>query len=79
MKKCIILKDMTDPNSHAMYLQKKIPLRIQRRTAPYYGVVMMPTKFPFNQVLEEVIRLHWSSDHNLVSMTKNFAGKCIDF
>ena len=79
MKKCIILKDMMDPHSHAIYEQKKIPIRISRSTAPYYGVVMMPTKFPFNQVLEDIMRQHWSSDGNLVSMTKKFSSKCIDF
>lgn len=79
MKKIIILKDMQDPATHGKYHQMKIPIRLPRRTSPYYGVVLLPEKYPFNKNLDEIIGQHWSSDADLVGMTKIFAKKCIDF
>jgi hypothetical protein len=79
MKKCIVHRDMIDPATHAKYLNMKVPLRITRRTVPYYGVVLMPSKFNFSHTLDDIIQHHWSSDSSLVTMNKNFAGKCIDF
>lgn len=56
----------------------KIPIRLPKRTAPYFGVVRCP-KYNFSSYLNEIIKLHWSSDNDLVGMTKIFTKKCIDF
>jgi hypothetical protein len=53
-------------------------VRLPRRTAPYFGVVRCP-KYNFSQYLEEIVKLHWSSDNNLVKMTKAFTSKCLSF
>lgn len=78
MKKCIILKEMQDPGMHTKFHKLRIPIRLPRRTAPYYGVVNCP-KYNFNLHLEEIVKTHWSSDNDLVGMTKIFTKKCIDF
>jgi len=51
---------------------------LPRRTAPYYGVVICP-KYDYNSFLEKIVKNHWSSDSDLVGMTKIFTKKCIDF
>jgi hypothetical protein len=78
MKKCIVLKEMQDPANHSRFQRMKIPIRLPKRTAPYFGVVRCP-KYNFSSYLNEIIRLHWSSDNDLVGMTKIFTKKCIDF
>jgi len=78
MKKCIILKEMQDPAYHAKFLKLKIPIRLPKRTAPYFGVVRCP-KYNFSSFLDDIVKLHWSSDNDLVGMTKIFTKKCIDF
>jgi hypothetical protein len=42
-------------------------------------VVRLPARFNFSKCLEEIVRQHWSSDSDLVGMTKIFTKKCIDF
>ncbi len=78
MKKCIVLKEMQDSNNHEKFKKLKIPIRLPKKTAPYFGVVRCP-KYNFPQYLEEIIKQHWSSDADLVGMTKIFTKKCIDF
>lgn len=39
MKKCIVLKDMGDPANHSRFAKLKIPNRLSKKTAPYFGVV----------------------------------------
>lgn len=39
MKKCIVLKEMQDPLNHQKFLKLKIPVRLPKRTAPYFAVV----------------------------------------
>mmetsp|Transcript_43579 Transcript_43579/g.42086 ORF Transcript_43579/g.42086 Transcript_43579/m.42086 type:complete len:392 (-) Transcript_43579:3081-4256(-) len=78
MKKCIILKEMQNPLSHTKYVRLKIPIRLSKKTAPYFGVVRCP-KYNLAYFLNEIIKNHWSSDNDLVGMTKIFTRKCIDF
>lgn len=80
MKKCILLKEMQDPANHQKFQKLKIPVRLPRRTAPYFGVVKFNgPRFAFGKFLDEVKKQHWSSDGDLVGMTKIFTKKCIDF
>jgi hypothetical protein len=78
MKKCIVLKEMQDTTNHEKFFKLKIPIRFSKKTAPYFGVVRCP-KYNFSQYLDEIIKQHWSSDADLVGMTKIFTKKCIDF
>jgi hypothetical protein len=55
MKKCIILKEMQDPINHQKFLKMKIPVRLPKRTAPYFGVVDCP-KYNFSSWLEEIVK-----------------------
>ena len=56
----------------------KIPIRLSKKTSPYFGVVLCP-KYNFNSYMTEIKKQHWSSDNDLVGMTKIFTKKCIDF
>ena len=78
MKKCIVLKEMQDTESHEKFAKLKIPIRLPKRTAPYFGVVRCP-KYNFSEYLGDIIKQHWSSDADLVGMTKIFTKKSIDF
>ena len=46
MKKCTVIKDMQDTSTHAMFLKNKVPIRLRKKTAPYFGVVRCP-KYKF--------------------------------
>jgi hypothetical protein len=78
MKKCIVLKEMQNTESHEKFAKLKIPIRLPKRTAPYFGVVRCP-KYNFSEYLGDIIKQHWSSDANLVAMTKIFTKKSIEF
>lgn len=55
MKKCIVLKEMQDTESHEKFAKLKIPIRLPKRTAPYFGVVRCP-KYNFSEYLGEIIK-----------------------
>jgi len=71
MKKCVILKEMEDPNNFQKFLRMKIPIRLSKKTSPYFGVVRCP-KYNFIYNLEEIQSKHFSSDEDLVAMTRIF-------
>lgn len=68
MKKCIVLKQMQDSNNHQKFQKLKIPIRLPKRTAPYFGVVRCP-KYNFGENLDKIIQQHWSSDSDIWGMT----------
>lgn len=78
MKKCVILKEMEDPANYAKFQRLKIPVRLCKKTSPYFGVVRCP-KYNFGYNYEEIQNQHFSSDEDLVAMTRIFIQKCIDF
>lgn len=47
MKKCVILKEMEDPRNYEKFERMKIPLRLSKKTYPYFGVVRCP-KYNFS-------------------------------
>ena len=53
MKKCVILKEMEDPQNYAKFLRMKIPIRLSKKTSPYFGVVRCP-KYNFSYNYEEI-------------------------
>lgn len=42
MKKCIVMKEMHDPSQFAKFEKLKVPIRINKKTSPYFGVVRCP-------------------------------------
>jgi hypothetical protein len=42
MKKCVILKEMEDPENFQKFQRMKIPIRLSKKTSPYFGVVRCP-------------------------------------
>jgi len=78
MKKCVILKEMEDPNNYQKFERMKIPIRLSKKTSPYFGVVRCP-KYNFSFYFEEIKNQHYSSDEDLVAMTRIFIQKCINF
>ena len=56
----------------------KIPIRLSKKTSPYFGVVRCP-KYNFSYNYDEITNQHFSSDEDLVAMTRIFIQKCIDF
>ena len=77
MKKCIVIKDMQSPSNHERFLKMGVPLRLAKRTLPYFGVARCP-KFDFDRAQGEILKGHWCSDENMCEMTRIFSQKYID-
>lgn len=54
-----------------------MPVRLSKRTLPYFGVVRCP-KYPFLEKQGEIHRAHWCSDEAMCEMTAIFTQKYID-
>jgi hypothetical protein len=78
MKKCVILKEMEDTSNIDKFARMKIPIRMTKKTSPYFGVVRCP-KYDFSSNYDRIQSQHFSSDDDLVAMTRIFIQKCIDF
>lgn len=50
MKKCVILKEMEDPANFEKFAALKIPIRLSKKTYPYFGVVRCAKYNFFNNV-----------------------------
>ena len=78
MKKCIVMKEMHDPAQFAKFLKLKVPIRLNKKTSPYFGVVRCP-KYNFLDYQSEILKIHWCSDPNVADLTRIFSKKCIEF
>lgn len=78
MKKCIVLKEMQDPANFVKFTKLKVPIRVNKKTNPYFGVVRCP-KYEFDAYQNEILRLHWCSKPEVALMTNVLATKCIEF
>lgn len=78
MKKCIVLKEMQDPANFAKFAKLKVPIRINKKTAPYFGVVLCH-KYEFKAFEREIARLHWWNKPEVAQMSQILANKCIEF
>ena len=47
MKKCVILSEMENPDNYEKFQKMKIPIRLTKKTSPYFGVVRCP-KYNFS-------------------------------
>lgn len=77
MKKCIVIKEMQDPYNHDKFVKLRVPIRLSKRTYPYFGVVRCP-KYYIDDKQNELHRKHWCSDDNMCKMTGIFITKYID-
>jgi hypothetical protein len=78
MKKCIVMKQMQDPSNHDRFIKMKVPVRLNKKTSPYFGVVRCP-KYKFADYQNEILHVHWCSDEDMESMTRIFTKKCIEY
>jgi hypothetical protein len=78
MKKCIVLKEMEDPDNYEKFEKKKVPLRISKKTTPYFGVVKC-AKYNFRENRQLIEMAHWCSDVDVRELTDIFSRKSISF
>jgi dynein heavy chain, axonemal len=78
MKKCIVMKQMQDPSAHNKFIKMKVPVRLNKKTSPYFGVVRCP-KYKFADYQNEILHVHWCSNEDMESMTRIFTKKCIEY
>lgn len=69
MKKCIILREMQNVNTHDRFKNLKIPIRLPTKAAPYLAVVPIP-KFDYNGSFHKFSANHWNKDPNQVKVTE---------
>ena len=69
---------MEDPENFERFKELKVPVRLPKRTYPYFGVVRCP-KYNFNFNYEIIQQQHYSSNKDLVTITKIFVKKCLEF
>lgn len=80
MKKCIILKEMQNYNTHDRFNNLKIPIRLPSRSAPYLAVVPIP-KYSYTTNYHKFAEKHWNKDANQVGVTEKLvirSLKCLD-
>lgn len=69
MKKCILLREMQNVNTHERFQNLKVPIRLPCRAAPYLAVVPIP-KFDYNGNFHKFSSNHWNKDPNQVKVTE---------
>ena len=78
MKKCLVHKDMEDPENFLKYFQLKIPIRINKYTYPYFGVVASK-KYNYIKYKNRIFNAHWCSDADVAELTAIFSKKSLEF
>ena len=78
MKKCIIMNEMHDPASFAKYLAVKVPIRLNKYTYPYFGVVASK-KYNYMKYKTRIFNAHWCSDADVAELTAIFSKKSLEF
>ena len=78
MKKCIVLKEMEDPRNFNKFQKMKIPVRLQKKTTPYFGVIQCP-KYKLDEWRAKIKKEWWGCNEDMANIIKWFSKKCIDF
>jgi hypothetical protein len=78
MKKCIILQEMNDPANAEKFNRKRIPLRLTKKTYPYFGCVKA-VSYKFWEMRAKIEEKHWCSDPDVAQLTEIFSRKSIQF
>ena len=78
MKKCIINQEMQDPANFSKFIGAKVPIRINKYTYPYFGVVASK-KYNYNKYKSRIYNAHWCSDEDVAELTAIFSKKSLEF
>ena len=66
MKKCIVMQDMHDPANFGKYIACKVPIRLNKYTYPYFGVVASK-KYSYMKYKSRIFNAHWCSDTDILN------------
>lgn len=69
---------MQNPNNFGRFLQAKVPLRINKYTYPYFGVVASK-KYNYMKYKNRIYNAHWCSDADVAELTAIFSKKSLEF
>ena len=56
----------------------KVPVRLTKKTQPYFGVVSCP-KYQLANYRNEILHVLWCTSKNMEQMTFCFVNKCIEY
>lgn len=78
MKKCLIMQEMQNPANFAKFNKMKIPIRINKYTYPYFGVVASK-QYSYAKFKNRIYNAHWCSDADVSELTAIFSKKSLEF
>ncbi len=78
MKKCLVLQDMQDPANFSKYIAAKVPIRVNKYTYPYFGVVANQ-QYAYMKYKNRIYNNHWCSDDDVSELTAIFSKKSLEF
>lgn len=77
MKKCIILREMQNFNTHERFRSLKVPIRLPSRAAPYLAVVKIP-KYDYDSNYHKFKGSHWNKDPNQIGVTEKLVKRSLE-
>ena len=78
MKKCIVMQEMHNPENFAKFIAAKVPVRLNKYTYPYFGVVASK-KYSYMKYKTRIFNAHWCSDADVADLTSIFSKKSLEF
>ena len=78
MKKCIVMQEMHDPANFGKFIACKVPIRLNKYTYPYFGVVASK-KYSYMKYKSRIFNAHWCSDTDIADLTSIFSKKSLEF
>jgi len=78
MKKCVIQKEMVDPQNWSALQKLNVPVKLQKASLEYFGTVQCPA-YNFPQNFAKVQGSHFSQDVQLEELVKLFMKVCLGF
>ena len=78
MKKCLVLRDMQNPENFGKFIAAKVPIRINKYTYPYFGVVASK-QYSYTKFKKRIYDAHWCSDADVAELTAIFSKKSLEF
>ena len=78
MKKCLVMQEMQDPANFGKFIAAKIPIRINKYTYPYFGVVASK-QYAYMKFKNRIYNAHWCSDADVAELTAIFSKKSLEF
>lgn len=69
---------MHNPTNFAHFTSLKIPVRLNKYTYPYFGVVASK-KYSYMKYKNRIFNAHWCSDADVAELTAIFSKKSLEF